>query len=296
MPSPRSAAAAARGRLGLVLGLTIGLLTAEIGAAWASNSLALAADAGHLLTDVAGIGLTLAAITAGGRRAGGARTFGYQRLEILATLANAGLLLVVSSLVIVSSAARLAAPPAVTPAWMMVVATGAIVVNGISFRLLRPSAGDSLSVRGSRLEVAGDFIGAGAVLAAGAVIAAGGPWVADAGAGLLIGLLILPRAFALLRDTLDVLLEAAPQRLDLALVRRHILEAPGVTGVHDLHAWTITSGVDVLSAHVTVAADANQSSVLAHLCECLRGFFDIEHSTFQIETSDRGLIEAARHD
>jgi cobalt-zinc-cadmium efflux system protein len=295
MPTPRSAAAATRGRLVLVLFLTIGLLVAEVGAALVSDSLALAADAGHLLTDVAGISLALMAIFIGTRRASGVRTFGYQRLEILATMANASLLLVVSVLVIAGSALRFFAPPEVSPGPMMALAILALLVNGISLRLLKSPAAGSLSMRGAWLEVAGDFIGAGAVLTAGVVIAMGGPNAADAVAGLAIGLLILPRAFVLLRDTVDVLLEAAPHGLDLELVRRHILEAPGVSGVHDLHAWTITSGMDVLSAHVTLVDGADAATVLAHLCDCLRGFFDIEHSTFQLEASDRRLIEGSGH-
>lgn len=140
-----------------------------------------------------------------------------------------------------------------------------------------------------------DFAGSAAVVVAGVVILVTGFAAADAVASIVIGVLIFPRAWRLLRDAADVLLEATPKDLNMALVRSHILDAPGVIACHDLHAWTITSGMNVVSAHVIVAPDAEPSAVLDHLCECLAGFFDIEHSTFQLETSDRRPLEEIGH-
>jgi cobalt-zinc-cadmium efflux system protein len=139
------------------------------------------------------------------------------------------------------------------------------------------------------------MLGAGAVLVAGLVITATGFVRADAIASGLIGLLILPRTWRLLREAIDILLEATPRGIDLDEVRRHVLEAPGVRAVHDLHAWTITSGMNVVSAHVTIDEDARPSAVLDHLCRCLSSQFDIEHSTFQLETEDRMSREDAAH-
>jgi len=150
-------------------------------------------------------------------------------------------------------------------------------------------------MRGAFLEVLSDAAGAGAVIVAAAVILFTGFRAADAIASVIIGLLILPRTWGLLRDALDVLMEAAPHGVDMTEVRRHILEAPGVTDVHDLHAWTITSGMNVVSAHVIVAPGANPAKVLDHLCRCLSSNFDIEHSTFQLETQDRQRLELASH-
>jgi cobalt-zinc-cadmium efflux system protein len=178
---------------------------------------------------------------------------------------------------------------------MIAVALVGLAGNGISLWLLRDAQAMSLSARGAFLEVLSDFAGSAAVIVAGLVIAVTGVATADAIASILIGLLIFPRTWRLLRDAVDVLLEATPKGLDMALVRAHILEAPGVTDCHDLHVWTITSGMNVVSAHVIVAPDAQPAAVLDHLCECLAGFFDIEHSTFQIETADRRRLEEVGH-
>jgi len=150
-------------------------------------------------------------------------------------------------------------------------------------------------VRGACLEVLGDALGSVAVLVAALVIMATGLRAADAIASILIGLLILPRTWSLLKDAIDVLLEATPKEVNMDHVRAHILEAPGVREVHDLHAWTITSGMNVLSAHVVIDKDASGPAVLDHLCGCLSTDFDIEHSTFQLETQDRQRLEEAAH-
>ena len=286
MPHVHSTAAANRGRLLAVFGLTLAIFAVEAIGGYAANSLALLADAGHMLTDVAGIGLALLAIWIGSRPPDHERSFGYQRLEILAAVVNALLLFGVGAFILVEAIRRLASPPEVESGLMIAVALVGFAGNGVSLWLLRDAQSESLNVRGAYLEVLSDFAGAGAVIVAGLVIAATGVTTADAIASILIGLLIFPRTWRLLRDAVDVLLEATPKGLDMALVRSHILEAPGVIECHDLHVWTITSGMNVVSAHVIVDPEARPAEVLDHLCECLAGFFDIEHSTFQIETAN----------
>ena len=186
---------------------------------------------------------------------------------------------------------RLAAPPEVDSALVVAVATIALAANLISAWLLTPTRGKSLLMRGAYLEVLGDLLGALVVLASGLVIGVTGLVGADAIASVLIGVLILPRTWGLLRDSIDVLLEATPKGVDLREVRRHVLEAPGVQAVHDLHAWTITNGMNVLSAHVVLGPDANPGAVLDHLGMCLSNDFDIDHSTFQLETPEHVLWE-----
>jgi cobalt-zinc-cadmium efflux system protein len=290
-----SAAAAHRGRLGVVFAISVVLLAAEVAGALASGSLALLADAGHLLADAAGIGLALLATWFGGRPATPARTFGYLRLEILAAVVNAVVLLLVGVLVLAESARRLLAPPEVSSGLMLAFGALAVAGNGVSVWLLRRCQAESLNLRGAFLEVSSDLLGSLAVLVAAAVIALTGSGLADPIASALIGLAILPRTWRLLRDAVDVLLEATPKDVDLAEVRRHIVAAAGVADVHDLHAWTITSGMNVVSAHVVLEAGASSTAVLDRLGECLGGHFDIEHSTFQLEQPGHRDHEGATH-
>ena len=290
-----SAAAAHRNRLAAVLGLGLAILIVEVAGAIASNSLALLADAGHMLTDVSGIGLALLAIWFAGRAPSRDRTFGYLRLEILAAAGNAVLLFGVAAFILFEAWQRLASPPEVASGLMLVVAVIGLAANAVSLFVLRSAQRDSLNLRGAYLEVLGDFIGSVAVIVAAIVIAFTG-WVGvDAVASVMIAILILPRTFALLRDATDILLEATPKGVDMDHVRRHILEAPGVVDCHDLHAWTITSGMNVVSAHVTLADDADPAATLDALCACLSDDFDIEHSTFQLETADRRRLEQRGH-
>jgi cobalt-zinc-cadmium efflux system protein len=288
-------AAASRNRLGIVFGITLAVFLFELVGGIAANSLALIADAGHLLTDLAGIGLTLVAIWFAARPANRNRSYGLMRLEILAAVVNAMLLFAVAAYVLVEAWRRWNSPPEIEAGLMLAVAVVGLVANAVSLAVLRDAQRESLPMRGAYLEVMGDLVGSVAVIVAALVIAATGQVRADAIASVLIGVLILPRTWTLLKDAVDVLLEASPKGIDLADVRSHILEAPGVADVHDLHAWTITSGMNVVSAHVVLDADASPPTVLDYLCGCLSGDFDIEHSTFQLETSDRSRLEAAHH-
>lgn len=290
-----SAAAGHRQRLLAVFLITLVVFVVELVGGIMTNSLALLADAGHMFTDVAGIGLALFAIWFAGRPANPERTYGYLRLEILAAVINAVLLFGIAIFVLIEAWRRWSDPPEVASGLMLAVALVGLAANAISLVLLRDAQRHSLNMRGAYLEVMGDLAGSAAVIVAAIVISVTG-WVgADAVASVVIGLLILPRTYHLLREAVDVLLLATPKGIDLDEVRSHILGADGVDDVHDLHAWTITSGVNVVSAHVTVKPGADGASVLDELCRCLAGDFDIEHSTFQLETADRRRLEEAGH-
>ena len=231
-----SAAAANRNRLVAVLAMGLVILVVEAAGALASNSLALLADAGHMLTDVSGIGLALLAIWFAGRAPTSDRTFGYLRVEIIAAVTNAFLLFGVAAFILYEAWRRLTAPPDVASGLMLAVALVGLAANGVSLYLLRDAQRESLNMRGAYLEVMGDLAGSAAVIVAALVIAATGWAQADAVASVVIALLILPRTFALLREATDVLLEATPKGIDMDHVRQHILDAPGVVDCHDLHA------------------------------------------------------------
>jgi cobalt-zinc-cadmium efflux system protein len=296
MPHPHgSPSSARRGRLALVFGITVTVFVIELVGGFLANSLALLADAGHMFTDVAGIGLALAAIHVAGRPASADRTFGYLRLEILAAVVNAVLLFGVAGFVLFEAWRRLADPPEVATGLMLGVGVVGLIANGVSLYLLRDAQAESLNLRGAYLEVLGDLAGSVAVIVAAIIIDRTGQTGADAVASVMIALLIIPRTWRLLREAVDILLEATPKGLDLEIVRSHIRQAAGVADVHDLHAWTITSGVNVVSAHVVLRPGADPPAVLDELCRCLSGDFDIEHSTFQLETADRRRLEEMDH-
>jgi cobalt-zinc-cadmium efflux system protein len=286
-----SAAARHRSRLLAAMGLGIAVLVVEAVAAWLSHSLALLADAAHVFADVSGIALSLGAIWLANRRTSEVRSYGLYRVEILAATLNAILLLGVSAFVIWEGIGRVLRPTAVDSPLVVVVAGFALAADFAAVRLLAKGQKESLTIRGAYLEVLGDLAGAATVLVSGVAIVLTGQPALDGVAAILIGVLILPRTWRLLRDSLDVLLEATPKDVSLDEVRRHILEAPGVQAVHDLHAWTITSGMHVVSAHIVMGPEANPGGLLDHLAECLSGDFDIGHSTFQLETPEHVLWE-----
>ena len=279
----------------MVLGISSAILGAEVIVGLLANSLALLADAGHVFADVVGTALALTAIWLGSRPATRTQTFGFYRFEILAAVLNGMLLFAIAAYVLIEAWRRLGSEPVIATGPMLAVATAALAANGVAALLLRPAQGGSLNLRGAYLEVLNDALGSAAVLGAALVITFTGFRAADAIASGLIGVLILPRTWGLLRESVDVLLEATPKSVDLDEVRRHILEAPSVREVHDLHAWTITSGMNVVSAHVIVDEGAKNAEILDALCRCLSTQFDIEHSTFQLETQDRLPLEDAAH-
>ncbi|HEY5032047.1 MAG TPA: cation diffusion facilitator family transporter [Actinomycetes bacterium] len=296
-----SAASSHRGRLVAVLAITVAVLVAEVVGGLLSGSLALLADAGHLLTDAVGIGIALGAVTLAHRPAPASRSYGNFRVEILAALVNGVLLLVVCAAVLVEVARRLGHPGHVEPVPMLVLGLLGLVANGVAIMMLREGQGVSLNVRGAYLEVLGDFIGSVAVLAAAVVIWASGWDRADVAASLVIAVLIVPRAIGLLREAVHVLFESTPPGVDLDDLRAHLAAVPGVVDVHDLHVWTITSGMPVLSAHVVVDPTAmveacGGAGVLDQLCACVGDHFDVAHSTFQLEPAGHDAHEHAAHD
>ncbi|MCA0144222.1 cation diffusion facilitator family transporter [Blastococcus sp. LR1] len=295
-----TAAGPQRRRLAVVLALTVAVLVAEVVGAVISGSLALLADAGHMATDAAGIAVALAAVTLAQRPAHGRRTFGWQRAEILAAVVNGLLLLGVAGYVLVEAVRRIGNPAEVASGPMLGIALVGLAVNLVGMAVLHRGREGSLAVRGAYLEVLADALGSVAVIVAAVVIATTGWTPADTVASLVIGCLVLPRAWHLLREALDVLLEAAPRGVDLDEVRAHVLGVEGVLGVHDLHAWTITSGLPVLSAHVVVTDEAlaagHGGRVLDALCACLGDHFDVEHCTFQLEAEAHAGHEAPVHD
>jgi cobalt-zinc-cadmium efflux system protein len=273
-----------RGRLWAAFALLAVFMVVEAVAALLTGSLALLSDAGHMFTDVLGIGMALAAIYAASKVAGDPqRTFGLYRLEVLAALANAVLLFGVAIYVLVEAARRFGDPPDVPAGPMLVVAVAGLVANLVAFGLLRSGARESLNVRGAYLEVLGDLLGSVGVIVAAAVIGLTGWSYADPIIAVAVGLFILPRTWKLARAAVRILVQAAPERLDVTAVQRRLAAVPGVCDVHDLHVWTLTSGMDVASAHLTLEESAQVGPVLVAAREALHDDFDIGHATLQVE-------------
>lgn len=288
-----------RSRLVIVLGLSFTVLIVEAVAAWITGSLALLADAGHMLGDTFGVAMALVAIGVAQveGRPGTRRTFGYHRTEILAAAVNGLILLGLSVWVAYSAIRRFGDTPEIDGQLMVIAGCIGLVVNIAGLCLLRAGAKESLNVRGAYLEVVGDALGSVAVITAAILITTLDWNLADPIASLLIAAMIVPRAVSLLRDVSEVLLEGSPKDVDLAELRAHITGMDGVYDVHDLHVWTITSGMPVMSAHVvvedSVTAMDQAEVVLDRLRDCLSEHFDVEHSTFQIEPA--GHVEKEQH-
>ncbi|HSO15970.1 MAG TPA: cation diffusion facilitator family transporter [Arthrobacter sp.] len=288
-----------RKRLVAVLAITLAVVLIQIVGALISGSLALLADAGHMLSDAAGVFIALLAAWIAARPASDQRTYGYQRAEVLAALANALVLIVISVVIFTEAVRRFGSAPEVQTDVMLYAAVLGAVANLVSLLILRGAQKESLNVRGAYLEVLGDLLGSFAVIAAAVVIMVTGYQTADTIASIVIALMILPRAWHLLRDVVDVLLEATPKGVDVQLIREHILSVEGVVSVHDIHIWTITSGVPVFSAHVVVEDAAlgarGADQVLDKLVSCLGSHFDTEHCTFQLEPASHAEHESHQH-
>ncbi|WP_283133595.1 cation diffusion facilitator family transporter [Rhizohabitans arisaemae] len=293
----QSAAARHRGRLVIVLGISSVVFIAQIAGGVAADSLALISDSLHVATDITGVLLALIATTLAARPPSPGKTFGYLRLEVFAAVVNAILLFSIAIWIFTEAYGRFFAPPVVESGLVLVIALIGLVVNAISLRLLHAGQAESLNVRGAYLEVLGDLLGSIAVVAAAIGIGVTGWYVIDPIASVLVALMILPRAWRLLRDALDVLLEATPKNVDLAEVRRHLLAEEGVVDVHDLHAWTITSGLPILTAHIVVGRDrlSDPGPLLDRLHRCLIGHFDVEHCTLQLEPEGHSAHEGNGH-
>ena len=267
----------------IALALTAAYTVVEVGAGFAIGSLALVSDAGHMLTDVAGLGMALAAIQVAQTHRSASATFGLYRLEILAALVNTVLLFGIAIYVLIEAWQRFHDPADVPGGWLIFVAAVGLVVNVISFGLLRRGAQQSLNVRGAFLEVMSDMLGSIGVIVAGIVlITTGWPYI-DPIVGVGIGLFILPRAYRLGREALRVLLQVAPSEIDVDDVRARLEAVPGVSGVHDLHIWTLTSGLRVGSGHLDLVAGAESAGVLEQASTLMREEIGIEHVTLQVE-------------
>ena len=279
-------------RLWLVFVMVLGFMVAEVVAGLLTGSLALLSDAGHMATDALGIGMALAAIITASRAGrGDGRTFGLYRLEILAALGNAVLLFAVAGYVLYEAARRIGDPPAVLSGPMTVVALLGLAVNVVSWYLLRTGAEESLNLEGAMLEVVADLIGSLGVVAAAVIIELTGWFYADPIIGAGIGLFILPRAFRLGRKALQVLVQAAPSGLDLTELERQLVAIEGVAGVHDLHVWTLSSGMPVATVHLGADSDADRDEILTEARRLLSSDFDISHATLQVESHTQDCTE-----
>lgn len=275
------------GALAGAFALTAVVLVVEFGAAVLTGSLALLSDAGHMLTDVGGLGMALAAIHLATRgRVRDDRSFGLYRLEILAALANAVLLFGVAAYVVVEAMQRIGDERELETGLVLAAASVGLVANVVAFGLLRTGAKESVNVEGAYLEVLADLVGSVAVLVSAATIAITGlAWI-DAVTGAALGLWILPRTFGLARRALRVLLQAAPAGIDLAAVRADLAALPDVVDVHDLHVWTLTSDMDVATAHLMIRRNADAHAVLDQARHLLGERYHLAHATLQVEPDD----------
>lgn len=288
-PGSGAASAGARYRrpLAIAFALTLACAVAEVAGGVALGSLALLSDAAHMGTDVLGLGMALAAITLADRPGPRHRTYGTYRLEVLAALANGLLLFAVALYVLVEAVRRWGGPPEVPGLPLLLVAAGGLVVNLISFRLLASGSRDSLNLRAAYLEVLGDLLGSVAVLTGAGVILLTGWRYVDPVLGVGIGLFILPRAGRVMGQAVRVLMEAAPAGLDVAAVEADIAALEGVDEVHDLHIWTVTSGMEAASGHVVAARTARPTAVLEAVLGLLDETYGITHATIQVEEHGR---------
>jgi cobalt-zinc-cadmium efflux system protein len=272
-----------KSRLLLALILAGGYLLAEAIGGWWTNSLALLADAGHMFSDVAALGLSLMALWIAERPADSRRTYGYYRAEILAALVNGATLGAISIYIFVEAVRRLAEPPQVLGGWMLAIAAGGLAVNLTMLGILSGGKSENLNIRGAWLHVLTDTLGSvGAIIAALLIWLYRWNWI-DPAISIVIGLLVVYSAWHLLLESTAVLMESAPRGIDVDQVRDSIIATPGVIAVHDLHIWTITSGFDSLSAHVVVPDGQPPGPLLAQLRGALHDQFGIDHITIQIE-------------
>jgi cobalt-zinc-cadmium efflux system protein len=285
--SHASHADGSRSRLLAVLLLTAAYMLAEFVGGWWTGSLALLADAGHMLADVAALALALMAAWFGARPASQTKTYGYYRLEILAAFANGVVLVLVSLRILYEAYERWSQPPEITRGGLMVtIAAGGLLTNIVCAWMLHGARTKDLNVRGAWLHVIGDALGSVGAIAAGALVAAYGWYRADPFFSALIALLIIWSSWNLIREATNVLLEGTPAHINLAAVENVILETAGVEAVHDLHVWTITSGREALSAHVIHAHAVSQPELLRELRSRLQDNFGVDHLTIQMETTD----------
>jgi cobalt-zinc-cadmium efflux system protein len=272
------------GRLVWVLCLTAGFMVIEaIGGLW-TNSLALLADAGHMLTDVGALSMSLLAVRFAQRPPTSMNTYGYLRTEILAALTNGVVLFFVAGSILYEAFQRIWAPLEIHSGPMLAIATVGLAVNLLGMRLLHHGSGESLNIRGAYLEVLSDALGSIGVIVAAVIIQTTGFSIADPLISAAIGLFILPRTWRLIRQALHILMEGVPPHLDVQEIERAMTSVSGVKGVHDLHIWTLTSGKDAMSGHVIVDNPTANNRILRDLHKLLHERFGVEHTTIQLES------------
>ena len=280
-----SAGAQHRKSLVIALALTSTFLVVEVAGALISGSLALLADAAHMLTDVGGLALALFAIWFASRPVSPSKTYGYLRAEVLAALTNAVVLLLLTVYILYEAYQRFFEPPEVASVPMLIVAVVGLIVNLISMRILAAGSKESLNLKGAYFEVLADMLGSIGVIASALIIMLTGWKLADPIIGVGIGLFIVPRTWALLTHSVNILLEGTPVGLDVPKLEQALKSVPGVIDVHDLHVWTITSGVDAMSGHLLVEDGTDEQVVLLEARTRLHEQFEIDHTTIQIETT-----------
>ncbi|SEN15068.1 cobalt-zinc-cadmium efflux system protein [Cryobacterium luteum] len=286
--------------MSIAIGIVAAVLLLEVIGAWLTGSLALLADAGHMLSDLLGLIVALTATMVAARPATDRATFGFQRAEVFGALINGLILIVVAGVVSVAAITRLisASDAEVLGTPMLVVAVIGLAANLAAMVLLRPAAAKSINMRGAYLEVLGDALGSVAVIVAAIIILTTGFAQADAVASLVIAGMIVPRAYLLLRDVVRVFSQSTPADTDVTEIRRHLLGTAGVVAVHDVHVWAMTSGAHVFTAHIVVEPTvlaAGTDALLDELCGCLAVHFDVAHSTFQLEPAEHAEHEDHQH-
>ena len=280
------------GSLRIALALTAGLLIVEVIGGLLSNSIALLADAGHMMTDVAALGLALFVAWFSKQPGNPQKTYGYLRWEILAAFVNGSTLLLISAWILWEAVIRLRAPEAVSGGLMLVVAVSGLVVNVIAARVLVKSSSDNLNARGAYLHVLGDLLASVGTVAAAIAIRYTGWLLADPIASILTTMLIMRGAWQLVRESVDILLESTPAHIPLPAVRGQLEAIPGIESVHDLHVWAVTPAVVAMSAHCIVREPDQHQHVLGHIHDAMR-LFGIEHVTIQLERDE--MLDRERH-
>ncbi|MEI7873947.1 MAG: cation diffusion facilitator family transporter [Alphaproteobacteria bacterium] len=293
-PAGTTAGGRHKSRLKWALGLTASFVGVEVAGGLLTGSLALLADAAHMLTDVGGLALALLAIRFAERPATPSKTYGYVRTEVLSALTNAVVLLLLTVYILYEAYRRFQDPPEILSGPMLVVAVAGLIVNLISMRLLTAGSSESLNVKGAYFEAMADMLGSLGVIVAALVVMFTGWKLADPVIGAGIGLFIVPRTWMMLKQVVHILMEGTPPEVDIALLERKLLEIDGVTAVHDLHVWTITSGLDAMSCHLVVADMARARATLESAREAMKAGFGLDHTTIQVEDQALRDSEPAR--
>lgn len=294
-PAPGTAAARHKRPLQAALALTGTFLIVEVAGAFVTGSLALLADAAHMLTDVGGLVLALVAVRFAERPATPDKTWGYVRMEVLSALVNAVVLLLLTVYILSEAWRRFQNPPEVESLGMLVVAAVGLAVNLVSMKLLSAGSEESLNLRGAYFEVLSDMLGSLGVIVAALIVMTTGWQLADPLIGAGIGLFIVPRTWVLLKQAVHILMEGTPPEIDMKLLEARLLEIPGVVAVHDLHVWTLTSGLDAMSGHLEVADAARSRETLDAARQAMAEEFRLTHCTIQVEDEAQREAEQAIH-